>query len=136
MSLIKSIKHSRGFTLIELVVTVSVVGVLASITFISYANFRQSALAAQLKSDLNGAATAMENARTFANAYPASIPSTFTPTQGDTLTGGSADGKIYCIDGSNSQDASLHYYVDQSLGNSGSQSGTCATRAIGSIKAQ
>lgn len=90
----------NGFTIIELIVIISVIGVLASIVVISYNNWKQTAAVAQLKSDLNGAATAMENARIFGSAgYPSDVNNltSFRPSDGVTITGGSVDSKTYCI---------------------------------------
>ena len=130
MGLKKLIGNSRGFTVIEVIVVVVVIGVLAAVTIVRYDDFQKSVIAAQLKSDLNGAATAMENARMFGNVYPTSVPSVFAPSPGVTLVGGSPDGKAYCIDASSSSDASIHYYVDQTNGSSGAQLNTCASRPV------
>jgi len=86
-----------GFTIIELVVVISVIGILASVAVLGYGNWRTSVSTAQIKSDLNGVVSVMESARTFNNAYPATIPSSFVPSNGTTVSGGSIDGKSYCI---------------------------------------
>ncbi len=95
-------KHTRiqtkGFTIVELIIVISIIGILATITVVGYGSWRTNATATQLKSDLNGAASAMENARNFGNGYPLTIPTSFTPSSGVTLAGGgSADGKVYCL---------------------------------------
>ena len=117
----------NGFTLVELIVVISIIGILASITTISYNSWRQSIMVAQLKSDLNGAASAMEDARNFGTSgYPLSVPSTFTATSGDTLSGGSSDGKTYCISVVNSsQFPNLSYYIDSTANTPTPQPGLC-----------
>lgn len=54
-----------GFTIVELVVVIVVMGILATITVASYGNWRERTVTNQIKSDLNGVATAMENVRNF-----------------------------------------------------------------------
>ncbi|MFZ2125732.1 MAG: prepilin-type N-terminal cleavage/methylation domain-containing protein [Candidatus Saccharimonadales bacterium] len=123
MSLTKSTKQSNGFTIIELVVVMAIIGILASISIVGYGSWRQSITTTQLKSDLHGVAAAMENARTFGDEYPASIPATFTPSLGVSLSGGSYDGNSYCIEAVSTEDASVKYHVSD--GSSTTQSGGC-----------
>ena len=119
-------RHNHGFTIVELLVVIVIIGILAGIVIVSYSTWRQSTISTQLKSDLNGAASAMESYRTFNNVYPASVPSTFSPSGGDTLTGGSADGGItYCITAVNSNFPNLSYRIDSTNAGTGAQSGAC-----------
>jgi len=92
----------NGFTIVELIVVISIIGILAAIVIVSYNGWNQKTTTAQLKSDLNGAAAAMENARTFENKYPDTVPSTFAPSSGvDIKGGGLNNGKDYSIDATN-----------------------------------
>lgn len=123
----KSSMKSSGFTIIELLMVTIVIGILASIGAINYGNYKKSLTISQLKSDLNGVATAMEDARNFGTGYPANVNalSTFKPSQGVVLTGGSTDGGItYCVNATSSSDSSLYYYV-RSSNNLNVQQGTC-----------
>jgi len=121
-----SSRLTSAFTIIELIVVISIIGILAAITVVSYGSWKQSTITTQLKSDLNGVVGAMENARTFNNTYPIDVNSltTFTKSSGVTLSGGSSDGgKTYCVNAVNSQFPSLSYHVDSS--NTVVQSGAC-----------
>ena len=122
-----NLKKSHGFTLVELLITITIIGTLASIGVVSYGNYQKSMKESQLKSDLNGIATAMENARTFGDKYPTVLPDTFTPSQNVILSPVSTNTSktTYCIDATNS-DYNLHYYIDSSSGTRGAQLGTCA----------
>ena len=53
-------KSNRGFTLIELLIVVVIVGILASIAVPKFANTKEKAFLASMKSDLRNLATAQE----------------------------------------------------------------------------
>jgi prepilin-type N-terminal cleavage/methylation domain-containing protein len=123
----------RGFTIVELLIVIAVIAVLATIVTISFGAWKRNTLSAQVKSDLNGAASAMENARNFGSGHPqsplATTLTTFKPSNGVTLAGGgTVDGKAYCIDGTSSQDTSVQFYIASETKDQGPLSGACATR--------
>jgi prepilin-type N-terminal cleavage/methylation domain-containing protein len=121
--------HKKGFTIVEVLIVVAVVGILASISILGYGAWRKTMATAQVKSDLNAVASAMESARSFDDVYPTTLPSTVTASSGVTLTSGViGDGLTYCVDGTSSEDATILYYVDDASGEAGAQAGTCATR--------
>ena len=60
-----------GFTIVELLVVVVIIGILASISYISYMGISQKATVAVLKSDLRNAATTLELDKTVTGNYPA-----------------------------------------------------------------
>ena len=83
-------RAGRGFTLIELLVVVVIIGVLAAIAIPKFANTKEKALIAAMKSDLRNLAGTQE-AFWQANQtyYNGPIPDPalkFTPTQGVTVT--------------------------------------------------
>ena len=124
-----SLQKRTGFTIVELLVVIAVIGILASITIVGYGAWRKSAIATQVKSDLSSVITAMENERNFNSGYPSptTIPSTVTASKNVTLTpypGGTATS--YCIDGSSSDDPTVLYYVKSTTKDKGAIEGTCA----------
>ena len=64
---------ARGFTLIELLIVVVIVGILASIAIPKFANTKQKAYVAQMKSDLKNLATAEEAYFYDSTAYTTSL---------------------------------------------------------------
>lgn len=79
----------QAYSLIELVVIITVIGILAAISTVSYSSWRKSTITTQLKNDLTMAASAMENARNFDGSYPRYINNIYTPSQGISIDGGS-----------------------------------------------
>lgn len=121
--------RTKGFTIIELIVVISIVAILATISIVGYGSWRTSVISAQVKSDLNAAASAMESARTFGNGYPLTLPSTVTPSTNISLTlTPSSTATAYCIDGISSENATDTFYVASESKDQGALAGTCATR--------
>lgn len=119
-----------GFTVVELVVVIIVIGVLAAISVFGFGAWRQSIVVAQVKTNLSGVASAMEDARNFDDGYPTTIPTSFIPDASVQLTGGgSADGSTFCIEATSVEITSIVYYIDSSTVDQGAQEGTCGARA-------
>ena len=129
---LKRNNYFPAFTLIEIIVSIAIIGILAGIVVISYNGWQKSVTISQVKSDLNGVASAMEHARTFgSNGYPISIPSNLTKSDSTiTLSGGRADGgKTYCVDGTSSKYSTVHFYISSISGSQNIKSGSCLTTA-------
>ena len=65
-----SMKRHRGFTLIELMITVAVIGILAAIAYPSYAEYVRRGHRAEARAGLLQAAQWMERAATAMGSYP------------------------------------------------------------------
>jgi prepilin-type N-terminal cleavage/methylation domain-containing protein len=85
----RSMRSRQGFTLIELLIVVVIIGILAAIAIPKFANTKEKAVVASMKSDLRNLASAQEaywvENRTY---YGAAIPGAgiqFNPTAGVTI---------------------------------------------------
>ena len=68
-------RKKHGFTLIELMIVVAIIGILAAIAIPNYTQYVENAAIADAKASLMGLATAMERHRAQANAYTGAIGS-------------------------------------------------------------
>jgi type IV pilus assembly protein PilA len=74
-------REDRGFTMIELLVVVVIIGILVAIAIPVYLNYRKGAANKSAQSDVRSAITAVEQAYTDGSAYPADAgPSGAGPT--------------------------------------------------------
>lgn len=87
---LRRIFGNSGFTLIEILLVIAIIGVLAVIAIPQFISYRSQAIDAQLKSDLRNAAVAVEGYFAKRSVYPSSIDEIqgygFQPTSGVTLT--------------------------------------------------
>jgi type IV pilus assembly protein PilA len=89
-SALKGAAGERGFTLLELIVVVAVLGILAAIAIQQFSLFRSRATDAAMRSDLKNAALAMESYYGEFLDYPSSVSAIqlvgYRKTSGMTLT--------------------------------------------------
>ena len=82
--------RDRGFTLVEILVVVGIIGILAMIAISQFNGYRNRSIDAQLKSDLRNAAVAVEAYFIKRSVYPMSTAEIeaygFRATSGVTLT--------------------------------------------------
>ena len=86
------ISRKQGFTLIELLIVVVIIGILAAIAIPKFANTKEKAYIASMKSDLRNLITAQEayfsdNNSTYASST-ASLGTTYKASSGVTVTMG------------------------------------------------
>ena len=81
----KMMRNRKGFTLIELMIVVAIIGILAAIAIPQFASYRQRAQDSAAKSALKNLATAQEN-------YYAEY-NTYTAARGN-LTGWTVEGTV------------------------------------------
>lgn len=104
-----------GFTLTELIVVIIVIGILASISTVSYVGWRESMIDTQLKNDLSAAVSAMENERNFSTTgYNTFLPASFHSSEDVTVTlESSSDTTTFCIKAVSDKDLTKVLYVDE-----------------------
>lgn len=120
---------SRGFTIVEVLVVIVVIGTLASIVILSFNGWRTMSAKNEVRSDLSNLAAAMESARNFGNGYPTALPATFKDSPTVTVTYTSGDATSYCVDAVSTVVTSVKYHIDSSQGKD-PLVGTCAPTII------
>ncbi len=84
-------KKEKGFTLIELMIVIAIIGILAAIAIPQFTSYRQRGFNAAAQSDLRNAATAQEAYYTDGQTYTQTIadltPRGFAPSANVTLVG-------------------------------------------------
>jgi len=123
---IQSIKQNKGFTIVELLIVIVVIGILAAITIVAYNGIQNRAKIASIQSDLTSASKKLKLYQVDNNGYPASIDCSASPvansiclrpTSGGTyvtyLANNSASPQTFCLAQTN---GTLTYDVDQDTG--------------------
>ena len=73
-------KLQKGFTIVELLVVIVVIGILAAITIVSYTGITQRATVATLQSDLDNASKKLKMYYTLYGSYPTALNASNCPT--------------------------------------------------------
>ncbi len=86
----KTVINAKGFSLIELLVVVAIIGLLAAIAIPQFLSYRAHAVDSQMRSDLKNAALAMDSYFAENKVYPTSVAAIvsagFNQTDGVALT--------------------------------------------------
>src|SRR5260370_25145498 len=94
--------NRKGFTLIELLIVVVIIGILAAIAIPKFANTKEKAYLATMKSDLRNLITAEESYFADNTAYTTALPATmYTASTGDAGPTITVSGSDYQAWGSN-----------------------------------
>lgn len=111
MRMLHDKKVFNGFTVIELLVVITVIGILAGIISISYSSWRTRTAQTEVSSDLNSVSSAMEDARNFSTGYPATLPTTYTPSSNVTTILKTSTATAYCAQATSTTITSVVYKV-------------------------
>ena len=82
--IIYSDKFKKGFTLIELVIVISIIALLSGISVFALNNARSSGRDAKRRGDLAQIASGLELYKSDCNVYPNSLPAVDSPLLGNT----------------------------------------------------
>lgn len=100
----------KGFTIVELVIVVVVVGIIAAITVVSYNGILGQNREKALEGDLYKAATQLHDMKMRDGSFPATA-NDFSVSNGDTTLIYSRSGDGFCVGGSNSKLPGVTMYV-------------------------
>ncbi len=73
MVMLRSNMHTKGFTIVELLVVIVVIGILAAITIVSYSGISQKAVVSSIQSDLSNASKKLKLFEVMNGSYPETI---------------------------------------------------------------
>jgi len=98
---LNKMKNQKGFTLIELMIVIAIIGILAAIAIPQFSAYRKRSYNAAAQADLRNAATAQEayfvDEQTYATAVGTLVPATYglVTSQNVSLSVASANASTY-----------------------------------------
>lgn len=128
-------KNSAAFSIVEIIIVVTVISILAAITIVSYGQWRERVAETEVKSDLAGVQAAMEDYRNFNNKYPNNIAfgeefdgvnntkNLFVQSRGVDATYVWGDELKYCAEAASVSKPDIKFYIDSTYSNP--QDGVC-----------
>lgn len=127
---LRRVNRDKGFTIVELLVVIVVIGILAAITVISYTGISQRARDATLKSDLANAAIQMQLDYTNNGTVSSVLPSAVKYSPGVNMSlSNTSDANTFCINGQMTSGGVVSYmYYDSAQGTV--QIGACSGNTI------
>lgn len=103
----------KGFTIVEIVIVVVVIGILAGITVVGYGAWRERTAITAVKNDLLAASVVMKGTQDRQTGFSTALPSSFESSDGVTLslkTGSTA--KFYCLEATTTGKPGVTFFID------------------------
>lgn len=118
-----------GFTAVELMVVVAIIGILAGISIGAYDQWRKTTARREVQSDLHAVVSAMESKRNFDNVYPSGATAlsqlAFSSSADVTLTYVSGSATTYCIEARSTKEPTIVYRLNAANKNKTPAAGIC-----------
>jgi len=119
----------KGFTIVELMVSIIVIVILASIVAFAFGSWRSSSARTELKNDLTSAAAKLKDYKTWNNGYPpdsATFTAVYQPSGQLMMTYAlRAGGGSYCLNATSTAVSTVQYYIDSNISPTPT-AGTCS----------
>lgn len=122
--------RARGFTIVELLIVIVVIGILAAITIVAFNGIQQRARVATVKADLSSASKQLELANLNDGAYPADSSSLKASTGTTYQYAFNASANTYCLTATNGTST----YKVSSTATTPTEGG-CAGHGVGGVAA-
>jgi prepilin-type N-terminal cleavage/methylation domain-containing protein len=118
-------QRAHGYTIVEILIVVVVIGILAAISLVSYTGIQQNAAAVVLKSDLKQASTQLELDRMQTGSYPSyNSDGNGIPKSNNTTYQYTTSGSTYCLSATSTQPGAQAFHISSTTGTV--ETGVCA----------
>lgn len=103
----------NAFTLIELLIVISIIGIILGLAFVSFQETKKSARDTQRKADLEDVRSALEVYKADCGDYPSAIPTTGSSIKGDNSPSACSSNNTYMYTVPSDPSAGRSYYYRQ-----------------------
>lgn len=119
-------KTQRGFTIVELLVVIVVLGILAGITTVGWNSIRTESLKKQTQAELTLVRSQFEKFKSLNSRYPTDIPSDYRTNNDVTISYAPGGDKAqYCINAVAVKIPTVKYYINSQQDKAKVQEGEC-----------